>query len=79
MLTPVAPLAGFGDVGVPGGGGAAAVVKDQTAPVAVPAELCATICQKYFVFASNVLGAYEAAAWPADTCGGGFAVPNLTS
>jgi hypothetical protein len=45
VATPVAPLAGAGDVGVLGGGGVAAVVNDHTGPVVVPALLCATICQ----------------------------------
>ena len=80
MLTPVAPFAGDADVGVPGGGGGAAlVVNDHTGPFVVPPALRATICQKYCLLVSNVPGAYEADGWPVVTCGGGFTVPNLTS
>ncbi len=56
---------------------AAAVVNDQTGPVVVPTLLCATICQKYVVFAESVDGVYDAGACPVVTCGGGFAVPEL--
>ena len=45
-LTPVAALAGEGEVGVPGSGRLAAVEKDQTGPVVVPELFLATICQK---------------------------------
>ena len=55
------------------------MVKDQTAPVDVPAELCATICQKYCWLDDSEPGTYEADAWPVVTCGGGFVMPNFTS
>jgi len=72
-------LDGFGAVGAAGGGGAAAVVNDQTAPVVEPASFLATTCQKYVVPAARFPGAYDAAAWPVETCGGGLLVPKLTS
>ena len=46
---------------------AAAVVNDQTGPVVVPTLLCATICQKYVVFAERVAGVYDAGACPVVT------------
>ena len=79
VATPVAPSAGFGDPGVPGGGGAAAVVNDHTGPLVVPALLRATICQKYIVLFARLPGAYDAAACADETCGGGLLVPKLTS
>src|SRR5262249_22280846 len=57
----------------------APVVNDQIEPVAAPALLCATICQKYCWLFCRVPGRYDAEACPVDTCGGGLAVPNLTS
>jgi hypothetical protein len=39
---------------------AAAVVNDHTGPDVVPAELRATICQKYFLLVSSVDGEYDA-------------------
>ena len=82
MLVPTfdAPLAGFGFDGRAGGGGAgAAVVNDQTGPVASPALLCATICQKYVVLLASVAGVNVALDCPVETCGGGLLAPNLTS
>src|SRR4051812_16565458 len=57
----------------------ALVVNDHSGPVVTPEPLCATICQKYVVLFASAGGAYEAPACAADTCGGGFAVPNWTS
>jgi hypothetical protein len=78
--TPLAASAGLGLDGVPGIGGAPlAVVNDQTGPVVDPEALRATICQKYVVLAVSAGGAYDAAACPLDTVGGGLPVPNATS
>src|SRR5689334_18365051 len=57
----------------------APVVNDQIGPVEVPVLLWATICQKYCWLFCSVPGEYDAAACAVDTCGGGLAVPNLTS
>ena len=75
-LTPAAPEAGFGELGMAGSVAAAAVVKDHTGPVVVPPELRATIRQKYVVELARPVGAYEAAVWPVVAAGGGLAVPN---
>lgn len=80
VLTPFAASAGFGLLGVPGSCGAPpAVVNDHTGPDVDPELLRATICQKYVVLAVRADGAYDAAACPVDTVGGGLVVPNATS
>jgi hypothetical protein len=55
------------------------VVNDQTGPAVDPLLFFATTCQKYTVPFVSPVAAYEALAWPVDTCGGGFVVPNFTS
>ena len=79
VATPLAPSAGLGEPGTPGGGGAAAVVNDHTGPLVVPALLRATICQKYVVLFARFPGEYDALACPDATCAGGLLVPKLTS
>jgi len=50
VLTFVAPLAGDGELGVPGGGGGAGSVEnDHTGPVTDAAAFLAVACQKYVV------------------------------
>ena len=77
--TPVAPLVGEGDVGVPGSGTLAAVANDQVGPVVVPVLFRATTCQKYVVPAASAPGEYDDADCAVETRGGGLVVPKRTS
>src|SRR5262249_56512787 len=75
-----APLAGDGNDGaVGGGGGAGAVVKLHSGPWFAPPLLCATICQKYVVFAASPARLNDAVASPLATCDGGSVGPKRTS
>src|SRR6187549_2260464 len=75
MLTPVAPLAGFGALAAPGSG---SVVKLHTVPVVVPELFFSSIRQKYVVPADSVPGLYVVPVWFWMN-GGGLVVPKRTS
>jgi hypothetical protein len=71
----LAPSAGLGELTAAGG----AVVNDQTGPMAAPALLLATMCQKYVALFPRGPGPQALVVRPTPARNGGLLEPKLTS